>query len=212
VPWSWKWRDRRMTGRRINPWVKLALELGPVIAFFAAFTRLKGQTVTVAGTEYQGFILATAIFVPLMLLATLILWRLTGRLSPMQVVTLVLVIVFGGLSVWFNDERFFKMKPTIIYLMFAGILGFGLLRGRSYLALAMEEVMPLKREGWMILTRRVTAFFLALAVLNEIVWRTMSDQAGVNFKTFGLTLAIFAFFMTQGRLIERYGEDKGPEA
>jgi intracellular septation protein len=201
-----------MAGRRINPWVKLALELGPVIAFFAAFTRLKGQTVTVAGTEYQGFILATAIFVPLMLLATLILWRLTGRLSPMQVVTLVLVIVFGGLSVWFNDERFFKMKPTIIYLLFAGILGFGLLRGRSYLALAMEEVMPLKHEGWMILTRRVTAFFLGLAVLNEIVWRTMSDQAWVNFKTFGLTLAIFAFFMTQGRLIERYGDEKGPDA
>jgi intracellular septation protein len=201
-----------MAGRRINPWVKLALELGPVIAFFAAFTRLKGQTVTVAGTEYQGFILATAVFVPLMLVATLILWRLTGRLSPMQVVTLVLVIVFGGLSVWFNDERFFKMKPTIIYLLFAGILGFGLLRGRSYLALAMEEVMPLKHEGWMILTRRVTGFFLALAVLNEIVWRTMSDQAWVNFKTFGLTLAIFAFFMTQGRLIERYGDDKGPEA
>jgi intracellular septation protein len=201
-----------MAGRRINPWVKLALELGPVIAFFAAFTRLKGQTVTIAGTEYQGFILATAVFVPLMLVATLILWRLTGRLSPMQVVTLVLVIVFGGLSVWFNDERFFKMKPTIIYLLFAGILGFGLLRGRSYLALAMEEVMPLKHEGWMILTRRVTGFFLALAVLNEIVWRTMSDQAWVNFKTFGLTLAIFAFFMTQGRLIERYGDHKGPEA
>ncbi len=200
-----------MAGRKINPWLKLGLELGPVIAFFAAFTRLKGQTVTVAGTEYQGFILATAIFVPLMLISTLILWRLTGRLSPMQIVTLVLVIVFGGLSVWFNDERFFKMKPTIIYLIFAGILGFGLLRGRSYLALAMEEVMPLRHEGWMILTRRVTAFFGLLAVVNELVWRTMSDQAWVNFKTFGLTLAVFAFFMTQGRLIERYGVGDGSD-
>ncbi len=201
-----------MTGRRINPWIKLALELGPVIAFFAAFTRLKDAAFTVAGTEYQGFILATALFVPLLLLCTLVLWRLTGRLSPMQVVTLVLVILFGGLSVWFNDERFFKMKPTIIYLLFAGILGLGLLRGRSYLALAMEEVMPMRPEGWMILTRRVTAFFLGLAILNEIVWRTMSDQAWVNFKTFGLTLAVFAFFIMQGKLIERFGTDKDPDA
>jgi intracellular septation protein len=190
---------------KINPWVKFGLELGPVIAFFAAFTWLRDRTVTVGGTSYDGFIVATALFVPLMVLATGILWRLTGRLSPMQVATLVLVVVFGGLSVWLNDERFFKMKPTIIYVLFAGILGFGLWRGRSYLEYAMEGVMPLTPEGWMILTRRVTVFFVALAVLNEIVWRTMSDQAWVNFKTFGLTLAVFAFFMTQGRLLETHG-------
>lgn len=193
-----------MAGRKINPWLKIGLELGPVIAFFVAFARLKDRTVTIGGTDYGGFILATAGFVPLMILTTLVLWRLTGRLSPMQLATLVLVVVFGGLSVWFNDERFFKMKPTLIYLLFAGVLGFGLLRGKSYLALVMDEAMPLEHEGWMILTRRLAAFFAGLAVLNEVIWRTMSDQAWVNFKTFGLTAAIFLFFLTQGGVFKRF--------
>jgi intracellular septation protein len=196
---------------KVNPWVKAALEFGPVLAFFVAFGWLKERTVTLGGTEYGGFILATALFVPLLVVSTLILWRLTGRLSPMQIVTVVLVIVFGGLSVWLNDERFFKMKPTIIYVLFAAVLGFGLLRGTSYLRYAMDGVVPLKPEGWMILTRRVTAFFAGLAVLNEAVWRTMSDQAWVNFKTFGLTVGVFGFFMLQGKLFERYAlEDEKP--
>lgn len=198
-----------MAGRKINPWLKLALEFGPVLAFFVAFTRFKDTHVILGGTSYGGFILATALFIPLMIAATLVLWRLTGRIAAIQIVTLVLVIVFGGLSVWFNDERFFKMKPTMIYLLFAGVLGFGLLRGTSYLALVMEEVMPLEHAGWMILTRRLAAFFAALAVLNEVIWRTMSDQAWVNFKTFGLTAAVFVFFMAQGRLLQRYGIKDG---
>ena len=194
-----------MADRKINPWLKLGLEIGPVVAFFIAFTRLRDQTVTIGGTDYGGFILATAGFVPLIIVTTLILWRLTGRLSPMQVATLVLVVLFGGLSVWFNDERFFKMKPTLIYLLFAGMLGWGLMRGKSYLALVLDDAVPLEHEGWMILTRRLTAFFASLAVLNEIIWRTMSDAAWVNFKTFGLTAAIFLFFMAQGGVFKRYG-------
>jgi intracellular septation protein len=199
-----------MAGRKINPWLKIALDLGPVIAFFVAFVRLKGATFTLGGTEYGGFILATAIFIPLMIVSTLILWRLTGRLSVMQIVTLLLVIVFGGLSVWFNDERFFKMKPTMIYLLFAGILGWGYLRGKSYLALAIDDAMPLQHDGWMILTRRLALFFFGLAIANEAIWRTMSDQAWVNFKTFGLPGAIFVFFMAQGRIFSKYAvDDKG---
>jgi intracellular septation protein len=190
--------------KKLNPWVKMGLEFGPVLAFFLAFSRFKDQTVTLGDTSYGGFIVATAIFVPLMVVSTLILWRLTGRLSVMQVVTLILVLVFGGLTVWLNDAHFLKMKVTIIYALFAAILAFGLLRGKSYLRLAMDEVVPLTSEGWMILTRRVTAFFVALAVLNEIVWRTMSDQAWVNFKTFGLTIGVFAFFMLQGKLFETH--------
>lgn len=184
--------------------MKIALEFGPVLAFFLAFSRFKDQSLTIAGTAYGGFIVATALFVPLMVLSTLILWRLTGLMSVMQIVTLVLVLVFGGLTVWLNDPYFLKMKVTIIYALFAAILGFGLLRGRSYLRLAMDEVVPLTGEGWMILTRRVTAFFAALAVLNEIVWRTMSDAAWVNFKTFGLTIGVFGFFMLQGKLFEAH--------
>jgi intracellular septation protein len=197
-------------GRKIHPGLKFALELGPIVLFFVGYVKLKDQAFTVLGTEYSGFILMTALFIPLMLLTTGILWALTGKLSKMQIATVVLVVVFGGLSVWLQDERFFKMKPTMIYLLFGGALGFGLLRGQSYLKLVMEEALPLQPEGWMILTRRLTAFFFALAVANEAVWRLMSTEAWVNFKTFGLTAALFVFFMTQGGVLTRYGieEDK----
>ncbi|AXX98884.1 inner membrane-spanning protein YciB [Profundibacter amoris] len=190
--------------KKVNPFVKLALELGPIVVFFIAYGRMKDQTFAYNGTDYNGFIVVTALFVPLLALTTFILYRLTGKLSAMQIMTLLIVVVFGGLSVWFNDERFFKMKPTMIYLLFAGMLGFGLMRGQSYLQLVMDEAMPLKHEGWMILTKRITLFFLALAVANEVVWRTMSTDAWVNFKVFGLTAAVFAFFMTQGKLMQKY--------
>ena len=101
------------------------------------------------------------------------------------------------------------MKPTLIYLIFGGLLGIGLLRGESWLRLVMGEVVPLDAAGWMILTRRLTAFFLGLAVLNEIVWRSMSTDAWVTFKTFGLTGAIFLFFLGQGRLFRDHGTDRG---
>lgn len=197
-----------MSEKTVNPTVKLALELGPILAFFILYFRLREGTFTIAGTEYSGFIVVTAIFIPLMVLTTFILYRLTGKLAKMQVATLILVVVFGSLTIWFNDERFFKMKPTIIYMLFGGALAFGLMRGHSYLQYMMEEVMPLKREGWMILTRRITAFFFALAILNEVIWRTMSTDTWVSFKTFGLTAAVFLFFMTQGKLLTKYGTDK----
>ena len=192
----------------VSPMVKGVLEYGPVLAFFVAYLLLKDRTFTVGGEEYSGFIAVTAAFVPLMVICSGLLWKLTGHMSKMQIVTLVLVVVFGGLSVWLNDERFFKMKPTLIYLIFGGILGFGLLRGQSYLRVVMEEALPMRHEGWMILTRRVCAFFFGLAALNEIVWRTQSTETWVSFKTFGLTIAIFAFFMLQGKLFQQYGIEK----
>ncbi len=194
--------------KKVNPFVKLALELGPIVVFFIAYGRMKDQTFAYNGTDYNGFIVVTALFVPLLAVTTFILYRLSGKISVMQIMTLLIVVVFGGLSVWFNDERFFKMKPTMIYLLFAGMLGFGLMRGQSYLQLVMDEAMPLKHEGWMILTKRITMFFLALAVTNEVVWRTMSTDAWVNFKVFGLTAAVFVFFMTQGKLMQKYAVEE----
>ena len=193
--------------KKISPLWKGVLEYGPVVLFFVAYLRLKEQSFEIGGTSYDGFIVATAGFVPLMVLSTLALWKLTGKLSKMQVLTLVLIVVFGGLSVWFNDERFFKMKPTMIYLIFGGLLGVGLLRGQSYLRVVMEEMMPLNEAGWMILTRRLCAFFLALALANEIIWRSVSTETWVYFKTFGLTLGMFAFFMTQAKLFQTYGPE-----
>ena len=191
--------------KTVSPWVKMGLELGPVIAFFIGYSRWKDQTFTIGGTDYTGFVLITAAFIPLMVACSLILWRLTGKLSRMQGLTLVLVVVFGGLTVWLNDETFFKMKPTIIYALFAAILGFGLMRGQSYMAALMGEVMPMQHEGWMALTRRMALFFAVLAAANEAIWRLMSTDAWVNFKTFGLPVALFAFFMLQGGLVRRYG-------
>lgn len=194
-----------MTETAAPKWAKPALEFGPILAFFAAYLWLKDRTFQVGGTEYAGFIVVTAGFIPVFLLSMALLWRLTGRLSRMQLVTAVLIVVFGGLSVWFNDPRFFKMKPTMIYLLFGGVLGIGLLRGRSWLQVVMEEVMPLSDRGWMILTRRLMLFFFGLAVLNEAIWRTQTEEIWVWFKTFGLTAAIFVFFMTQGRLFQEHG-------
>lgn len=195
----------KATGKKINPTLKMVLELGPVVLFFIGYLKLRDQVFQIGGQDYEGFIVITAAFIPLMIASTLILWRLTGHLSRMQLATLVLVVFMGGLSVWLNDERFFKMKPTLIYLLFGGILGFGLLRGQSYLKVVMEEMMPLEQEGWMILTRRICFFFLGLAVANEVIWRSMSTDAWVYFKTFGLPVAMFGFFMFQGQLFEKHG-------
>ena len=198
----------KMTDKKINPILKLVLEIGPVVLFFVMYTRIKDRQFDIAGQTYEGFIVATAVFIPILLVATGVLWFLTGKLSKMQLMTAVLVVVFGGMSIWFNDDRFFKMKPTIIYLIFGAILGFGLLRGKSYLRVVMEEVMPLKDEGWMILTKRMTIFFLSLALANELVWRFMSTDAWVNFKTFGLTAAVFVFFLAQGSIFSKYGVEE----
>jgi intracellular septation protein len=197
----------------VSPALKMGLELGPILAFFVGYMWLRDETYLIGGQEYGGFIVITAVFIPLMLASTGLLWWLSGHLSRMQVATIVLVTIFGGLTVWLNDERFFKMKPTIIYALFAGLLGVGLLRGQSWLRYVMDGVLPLKHEGWMVLTRRLALFFAVLAVSNELVWRMMSTDAWVNFKTFVLPLALFGFFMTQGKVFERYASEppEGPK-
>jgi intracellular septation protein len=132
----------------------------------------------------------------------------------MQVFTAFMVIFFGALTAWFNDERFFKMKTTIVYGLFSALLGVGLLRGQSYLAFVMSELMPMRNEGWMILTRRLCAVFAVLAIGNEIVWRTMSTDAWVKIETFGFPLVLMAFLMWQFTALQGYlihdeaGDDK----
>lgn len=194
--------------KKINPLVKTALELGPVILFFVGFTMMKDQTYTIAGNEYSGFLVMTAALIVMIAITSAIFWALTGTLSRMQLLTLVLVVVMGGISIWLKDERFIKMKPTLVYVAFGTILGFGLWRGQSYLSLVMDQALPLKPEGWMILTRRLTLFFFVLAAANEAVWRLMSTEAWVNLETFGTPVAMFAFFMAQARVIDRYSIDE----
>ncbi|MGX9353863.1 inner membrane-spanning protein YciB [Roseobacteraceae bacterium S113] len=194
------------TARPINPILKQVLELGPTVAFFVIYLRLRDQTFTFRGTEYDGFIVATVAFVPILLVAMAVLWILTRQLSRIQIFTAFMVIFFGALTAWFNDERFFKMKTTLVYGTFAVILGIGLLRGRSYLAYVLSDALPMKEEGWMILTRRLALGFLALAVINEVVWRTMSTDAWVKIETFGFPIALFVFLWAQFAALQQYLE------
>ncbi len=198
-----------MDEKSLNPAMKQVLELGPPILFFVVYLWLRDETFVVAGTEYPGFIMAAAIFVPILLASIGVLWKLTGKLSRMQVFTAVLVVIFGGLTVWFNDERFFKIKTTIVYGLFAGLLGIGLLQGRSYLAWVMAEFLPMTDEGWMKLTWRLTGFFAALAVINELVWRTMSTDAWVKIETFGFPALMFAFMWSQIMSLQQHMIDEG---
>lgn len=202
------------TGRDINPIMKQVLELGPPLVFFLIYLRIRDETYVMGGTEYSGFIVATLIFVPILLIAMAVLWALTGKLSRMQIFTAFMVIFFGGLTAYFNDERFFKMKTSIVYAVFAALLGIGLLRGQSWLAYVLNDAMPMRHEGWMILTRRLCAMFAALAVANEVIWRTMSTDAWVKIETFGFPLALVAFLFFQINALQSYlieNEDK-PEA
>ncbi|MEH6521060.1 inner membrane-spanning protein YciB [Sulfitobacter sp.] len=199
--------------REINPILKQVLELGPTLLFFVLYVRIKEDVFTFAGTEYTGFIVAAVVFVPILLISMGILWALTGQLSRMQVFTAFMVIFFGGLTAWFNDERFFKMKTTIVYGFLAAILTIGLLRGRSWLEYVMADMMPMHHDGWIILTKRLTMAFVVLAVVNEFVWRTMSTDAWVKIETFGFPIALMVFLFWQFTRLQPYviEPDEGAE-
>ncbi|GAA6200325.1 inner membrane-spanning protein YciB [Aquicoccus sp. SU-CL01552] len=188
----------------VNPILRQVLELGPPVAFFVLYLKLRDQDFDIGGTTYSGFIVSTVLFVPLMLAAMAILWRLTGKLSRLQIFTAFIVIFFGGLTAWFNDERFFKMKTTIVYGIFSGLLGLGLVQGRSYLAFVMSDMLPMKEVGWMILTRRLCLGFAVLAGANELVWRTMSTDLWVKIETFGFPIALFLFLWWQVMGLQKY--------
>ncbi|MEN8842062.1 MAG: inner membrane-spanning protein YciB [Octadecabacter sp.] len=193
-----------MSEKSVNPVLKQVLELGPTIVFFVIYLRIKEEVYTFGGTEYSGFIVATIVFVPILLTSMAVLWSLTGKLSRIQVFTAFMVIFFGALTAWFNDERFFKMKTSIVNGLFAVILGVGLLRGKSLLQYVMGDMIPMEHEGWMILTKRLAAGFAVLAIANEIVWRTMSTDAWVKIETFAFPAALFLFLWAQIVMLQKY--------
>lgn len=196
----------------MSPKLKAALDYGPLIVFLAVFLLYRDQDVVLWGQTYPGLILATLVFVPLTVLANAVLWKKTGELSVMQLVTLVVVVVFGGLTIWLNDPRFIKMKPTLIYLTFAALLALGAMLGRNWLGRALGEAIPLSPEGWRILTHRIIWFCLGLAALNEVIWRTQSDTTWVVFKTVGLIVLTMLFFVGNAPLFNRHAlqaQDKG---
>ena len=193
-----------MAERKINGVVKQVLELGPTLAFFLIYIQIRDNRYMIAGVDYSGFIVAALIFVPILLMSMALLWVLSGQLSRMQMFTAFMVIFFGAMTAYFNDERFFKMKTTIVYSSLAGLLGIGLLRGQSYLKVVMGEMLPMQDAGWMILTRRLCAMFAALAIANEIIWRNMSTDMWVKLETFAMPLALMAFLMAQVFALQRF--------
>jgi len=199
-----------MAARHINPVLKLVLEVGPIAVFFLAYRMAPlSEGLVDSERQLQQILFATGVFIPTILAALGASWWLSGRLPRMAVITAVVVTVFGGLTLILRDDTFVKMKPTILYALFAGILGFGLLRGQSYLRYLMDELIPMQREGWMKFTRRFVVFYLFLAVLNEVVWRVYGTDTWVNFRTFVLPAANFLFIMAQVPLFQRYAASEG---
>ncbi|MDA0961694.1 MAG: septation protein IspZ [Proteobacteria bacterium] len=194
-----------MTTGPVNPTLKAVLEFGPILAFLIVYLVYRNDTFLIGGTEYSGFLAVTAGFIPVFLMATGALWYLTGRLTRLQIVVAGMLVVFGGLSVWLNDPSLFKMKPTAIYSLLTLILGVGLLRGQSWLEFVLEDTLPLKHKGWMILTRRVTLLFFLSAVANEVVWRTQSEEFWVIFETVAMPVIVFVFFLAQIGLFIDHG-------
>ena len=180
------------------------LEYGPLVVFLIAYIWLRDSAVMVAGREYGGFVVAIVLFVPLQIASAVALRLMTGRLSRMQIATLILVIVLGLGTVLFNDERVFKMKSTFIFGLMGILLYIGLWRGKSWLAFVLDQALPLSHEGWMILTRRMAWFFLVFAAMNEVVWRNFSTDIYVMWDTIGQMGVMFVFLMGNYKLIDKY--------
>jgi len=186
-------KSRPMTKKKqLNPILKLVLDIGPLVLFFAANAKF-------------GIYAATGSFMAAVLIALAVSYVMTRHIAVMPLVTAAIVLVFGGLTLILHDDLFIKLKPTIIYVLFGGTLLVGLALGKPLLGLLFEAEFHLTEEGWRKLTWRWALFFLALAVVNEIVWRNASTDFWVSFKLFGVVPLTFVFGALQYPLLVKYG-------
>jgi intracellular septation protein len=181
--------------KQLNPILKLTLDIGPLVLFFAANAKL-------------GIYVATGAFMVAVLIALIVSYVMTRHIAIMPVVTAVIVLVFGGLTLILHDELFIKLKPTIIYVLFGGTLLVGLLLDKPFLSILFDQMFHLTAEGWRKLTWRWVIFFFALAVLNELVWRNFSTDVWVSFKLFGVVPLTFLFGALQYPLLMKYSTEK----
>ncbi len=174
---------------------KLLIEIGPLLVFFGT-------------NAAYGIFAGTGTFMVATVLSLGLAWLLYRKVPVMPVVSAVLVLTFGGLTLYLHDETFIKLKPTIVYTMFAALLLAGLAVRKPVLALLFGPVFNLTDEGWRKLTLRWAVFFIAMAVLNEFVWRNFSTDSWVSFKAFGFLPITFLFAMAQVPLMQRYGVEE----
>jgi intracellular septation protein len=179
---------------QLNPLLKLVLDLGPLILFFVANSR-------------YGIFAATATFMVAVVAALIVSYVMIRRLPIMPVVTAIIVLVFGGLTLVLHDATFIKVKPTIIYALFGAVLLGGLYFNKPLLGVVFDSLFNLTDEGWRKLTWRWALFFFVLAVLNEIVWRSASTDVWVDFKVFGVMPLTFVFAALQAPLLKKYSAD-----
>ena len=199
--------------KEINPLLKLALELGPLMVFFFANSRGEWLVERFPALADLGgpLFVATALFMAATAVALTVSWVLTRTLPIMPLVSGVIVFVFGGLTLWLQDETFIKMKPTIINTLFGVVLLGGLAFGKSLLGSVFDAAFKLDAEGWRKLTLRWGLFFLFLAVLNEVVWRFFSTDFWVAFKVWGTMPITVLFTLSQMPLIMKHSIEAGEE-
>jgi len=171
--------------------IKLAVEFGPLLVFFI-------------GNSRYGIYTGTGAFMVATIISLVASRTLLGRIAVMPLITSVFVLVFGGLTLWLQDDHFIKIKPTIVNGLFAAILFGGLATGRLFLKIVFGEVMSLTEDGWRILTLRWALFFVFLAFLNEVMWRFFSTDTWVAFKVFGIMPLTFVFALCQIGLLKKY--------
>lgn len=198
-----------------NPWLKLVLEMGPLVLFFAANSRpdwFRGPVGAVFGhelvqAENASILIATAVFMVAMTASLAVAWWLHRRLPIMPLVSGAVVLVFGGLTLLLQDDLFIKLKPTIVNCLFGAVLLGGLAFGKPLLPYVLDSVFQLDEEGWRKLTFRWGVFFFVLAAINEIVWRTQSTDTWVAFKVWGVMPLTIAFTLAQTPMMLRHGFD-----
>ncbi len=184
--------------KALNPIVKLLLELGPLALFFAVYTKL-------------GIFAATGVLIAGVVVTLGVSYAMLRRIPIMPLVTAVIVMIFGSLTLFFHDQTLIKIKPTALYLLFAAALFAGLALKKPILKILFDGALHVTEEGWRKLTWRWAFFFIALALLNEIVWRTQTTDVWVKFKTFGFLPLTLLFALAQAPLIMRT-ETKEDEA
>ncbi|MGO4389278.1 septation protein A [Microvirga sp. 2YAF29] len=193
--------------KRLPPFLKIALELGPLVLFFMANAYADRFGIR----EDQRFFVATGLFIPATLIALAVNYLLVRKLPIMPLVSAVFVVAFGGLTLLLKDDTFLKLKPTIVNGLFGIALLGGLYFRKPLLQIVLDSVFELTDEGWRKLTFRWALFFLLLAVINEIVWRTQTTDFWVSFKVFGIMPLTVAFALSQMPLILRHEAKKADE-